>query len=372
MGVKPKLYHAAPLIAQQDATIRRCVEIAVMTTPALHQHTPIAATFRGGHLENTHYGSFAVVNTQGELLASAGDITSPMFTRSSLKPFQAMPLIAKAGDALNLSDEDMALLCASHNGEPMHTERAAALLAKIGASERDLACGCHTPYFYAATGQTPPPGGSYTRLQHNCSGKHTGMLLLAHALGQPLGGYLGVDHPVQAEIAQSVSHFCGVPIEQLVRGIDGCSAPNYAMPLTALALGFAKLTLTEPDPVYGNAPYRVARAMSRHPELVSGRGRNDLALMTAGRGDWVSKVGADGVQAIASFSRGVAIAAKCSDGSLVPLMVAMVDALDQLGWTDAESRAALATLLPPPMKNAAGIEVGEMRSVLRLSTTAAN
>jgi L-asparaginase II len=342
------------------------VKSTAMPSPTLPQHTPIAATFRGGHPENIHYGSFAVVNTQGELLASAGDITSPIFTRSSLKPFQTMPLIAKAGDALNLSDEDMALLCASHNGEPMHTERAAALLAKIGASERDLACGCHTPYFYAATGQTPPPGGSYTRLQHNCSGKHTGMLLLAHALGQPLGGYLGVDHPVQAEIAQSVSHFCGVPAEQLVRGIDGCSAPNYAMPLTALALGFAKLTLTEPDPVYGSAPHRVARAMSRHPELVSGRGRNDLALMTAGRGDWVSKVGADGVQAIASFSRGVAIAAKCSDGSLVPLMVAMVDALDQLGWTDVESREALAALLPAPMKNAAGIEVGEMRSVLEI------
>ena len=106
--------------------------------------------------------------------------------------------------------------------------------------------------------------------------------------------------------------------------------------------------------------------MSRHPELVSGRGRNDLVLMSAGRGDWVSKVGADGVQAIASFSRGVGIAAKCSDGNLAPLMVALADALDQLGWTDEESRLALQAMLPLPMKNAAGIEVGEMRSVLRL------
>ena len=109
--------------------------------------------------------------------------------------------------------------------------------------------------------------------------------------------------------------------------------------------------------------------MSRYPELVSGRGRNDLVLMLAGRGDWVSKVGADGVQAIASFSRGVGIAAKCSDGNLVPLMVALTDALDQLGWIDEESRSALRALLPPPMKNAAGIEVGEMRSVLQLNVT---
>lgn len=339
-----------------------------MTTPALPQHTPIAATFRGGHPENIHFGSFAVVNSQGQVLASAGDIHSPLFTRSSLKPFQAMPLIAKAADTLDLRDEDIALLCASHSGEPMHTTRVTNLLAKIGASERYLACGCHTPYFYAATGQTPTPGDTYSRLQHNCSGKHTGMLLLAHALSQPLDGYLDVGHTVQAEIAKCVSHFCGVPVEQLVRGIDGCSAPNYAVPLTALAQAFAKLTLTQDDPVYGNAPHRIARAMSRHPDLVSGQGRNDLVLMTAGRGDWVSKVGADGVQAIASFSQGVAIAAKCSDGNLVPLMVAMVSALEQLGWTDAESRAALSALLPKPMKNAAGLEVGEMRSVVRLQS----
>lgn len=332
-------------------------------------HTPIAATFRGGHPENLHYGSFAVVNAKGEVLASAGDVRSPLFTRSSLKPFQAMPLIARAADQLGLDSADIALLCASHSGEPMHTERAAALLAKIGASERNLACGCHTPYFYAATGQSPTPGDTYTRLQHNCSGKHTGMLLLAHALAQPLDGYLDVSHAVQAEIAKSVSHFSGVPVEQLVRGIDGCSAPNYAVPLTALAHAFAKLTLQEADPVYGNAPQRIARAMSHHPELVSGQGRNDLVLMTAGRGDWVSKVGADGVQAMASFSRGIGIAAKCSDGSLAPLMVALADVLDQLGWTDEESRTALRAMVPPPMRNAAGLEVGEMRSLVLLEKT---
>ncbi|QCB45359.1 asparaginase [Hydrogenophaga sp. PAMC20947] len=332
----------------------------------LPRHTPIAATFRGGHPENVHYGSFAVVNAQGKLLASAGDQRFPMFTRSSLKPFQAMPLIAQIGDSLGLDEPDIALLCASHNGEPMHTERAARLLAKIGASERDLACGCHTPYFYAATGQMPMPGDTYSRLQHNCSGKHTGMLLLAHMLAQPLSGYLEGSHAVQQAIARSVSHFCGIHESELVRGIDGCSAPNYAVPLTGLAHAFAKLTITEPDAFYGQAPQRIARAMSRYPELVSGRGRNDLVLMSAGRGDWVSKVGADGVQAIASFSRGVGIAAKCSDGSLAPLMVALADALDQLGWTDDESRSALRAMLPPPMKNAAGIEVGEMRSMLQL------
>jgi L-asparaginase II len=192
------------------------------------------------------------------------------------------------------------------------------------------------------------------------------MLLLADSLGAPLSGYLDPSHPVQQEIARSVGHFTGVPTAKLVPGIDGCSAPNYAGPLRSLAHGFARLTLTQPGPIYGGAPMRIARAMSRHPELVSGQGRNDLALMRAGRGDWVSKVGADGVQALASFSLGVGIAAKVSDGQLAPLMVAVVSALEQMGWLDDESRAALASLIPAPLKNAAGIEVGQMCAVLEL------
>lgn len=332
----------------------------------LPQHVPITVAYRGGHPENIHHGSVAVVNAHGELLASVGDVASPLFTRSALKPFQAMPLIAQAADRYALSDADVALLCASHSGEPMHVERAAALLAKIGAGEASLACGSHVPFFFGVNGLAPEPGARFNRLHHNCSGKHTGMLLLAHALGAPHAGYLDPAHAVQQQIAASVSHFSGVPVDQLVRGTDGCSAPNYALPLRSLAHAFARLTLEEPDPVYGRAPQRIARAMSRHPELVSGQGRNDLALMRAGRGDWVCKVGADGVQVLASFSRGIAIAAKVSDGLLPPLMVAFVSALEQLGWLDDESRAALSSLIPPPLKNAAGIEVGEMRAVLEL------
>ena len=337
-----------------------------MPSHALPHHVPITVACRGGHPENIHHGSFAVVDAQGHLLASVGDVEAPLFTRSSLKPFQAMPLIAHAADRYGLSDADVALLCASHSGEPMHVERVAALLAKIGAGEANLACGSHVPFFFGATGATPEPGARFNRLHHNCSGKHTGMLLLAHALGVPQAGYLDLHHPVQQKIVASVSHFSGVPIDQLVRGTDGCSAPNYALPLRALAHAFARLTLQKPDPVYGRAPQRIARAMSAHPELGSGQGRNDLALMRAGRGDWVSKVGADGVQVLASFSRGVGIAAKVSDGLLPPLMVAFVSALEQLDWLGDQARADLATLIPPPLKNAAGIEVGEMRAVLTL------
>lgn len=317
-------------------------------------------------MENVHFGSFAVVDRSGQVLAALGDIDTPVFTRSSLKPLQAVPLVASSADHLDLSDADIALLCASHNGEAMHVERVAALLARIGADENALACGTHEPFFFRFNGQTPPAGARFGRLHHNCSGKHAGMLLLADALGAPLSGYLDTEHPAQQAIVQSVSHWSGIAPAKLVMGIDGCSAPNIALPLRALAHAFARFTGETPDPRYGMAHQRIARAMSDHPELVSGQGRNDLVLMRAGRGDWFSKVGADGVQAVASFSRGVAVAAKCSDGQLAPLMVALVSALDQLGWLDEEALTALATLIPPPLKNAAGIEVGEWRAVLEL------
>ena len=136
---------------------------------------------------------------------------------------------------------------AAGGAEPGGADRVAALLARFGAGESDLACGTHTPYFFGATGQTPAPGARYTSLHHNCSGKHGGMLMLAHALGAPLAGYLDVDHPVQQAIANSVAHFSGIAPERLVRGTDGCSAPNYALPLRALAQAFARLTLEAPD-----------------------------------------------------------------------------------------------------------------------------
>ena len=332
----------------------------------LPQHTPITVVHRGAHPEVVHYGSIAVCNAQGDLLASGGDVHQPMFTRSALKPFQAMPLIARFADRYQLSDADVALLCASHNGETAHTQRVANLLAKAGADETALDCGSHLPYFFSTNNLTPEPGAVFGRLHHNCSGKHSGMLLLAAALGEPMSGYLAPDHPVQRAIAASVSHFTGVPQAQLVCGTDGCSAPNYAVPLPALATAFARLTLSEPDEVYGTGPQRIARAMCTHPEMVSGQGRNDLALANAGRGDWVCKVGADGVQAIASRSRGVALAAKISDGNLRALMVAVVSALDQLGWLDEAARAALAEFTPPPMKNAAGLDVGQMVPVVHL------
>ena len=334
---------------------------------ALPQHVPLIATIRGDQPENIFHGSVAVVLSNGRLLSSVGDMRTPMYTRSALKPFQAMPLVAGFADQYALSDADIAVLCASHNGEAAHSTRVASLLKRAGRSDSDLQCGIHVPYYYTSNHLPPPEKGSYGRLQHNCSGKHAGMLMLANALGEPASTYTQRTHRVQEAIADSVAHFSGVTSGKLVAGIDGCSVPNYAIPLPALAYAYSRLTRAEPDEIYGNAPMRIFQAMSQHAALVSGMGRNDLALNRAGAGDWIAKLGADGVQAIASRSRQTAITVKIADGDLPMLMLIVVTVLEQMGWMTDTARHALKSYVPGPLRNVAGHEVGHTTAVFQMS-----
>jgi len=332
----------------------------------LPQHVPLIATLRGDHPENIYHGSVAVVQANGRIISRMGDMQTPMFTRSALKPFQAMPLVAGFAEPYNLSDADVALLCASHNGEAAHSSRASSLLKRAGCTEADLLCGTHLPYYYSTNNLPAPDKGSYGRLQHNCSGKHAGMLMLARALGEPTDTYTQREHRVQSVVRDSVAYFSGIAREHLVVGIDGCSVPNYALPLPALALAYAKLTRTSPDTIYGDAPNRIFQSMAQHGALVSGLGRNDLALNRAGAGDWIAKFGADGVQTIASRSRQTAIAVKIADGNLPMLMWIVITVLSQLGWMTDTARHALKAYIPGPLKNVAGIVVGETVPVFQM------
>jgi len=163
-----------------------------------------------------------------------------------------------------------------------------------------------------------------------------------------------------------VACFTAVPEDQLVPGVDGCSAPNYAVPLSRLALAFARLSSAGVDPDYGRAPTTLAVAMVAHPEMVSGERRNDLALMRAGRGDWVTKVGAEGVQAIGIRSRGWGIAIKVADGNARALHPATVAVLDQLALLDDAARASLAEWARRPVRNYRGTVTGDIRSTVVL------
>jgi L-asparaginase II len=330
-------------------------------------HVPLAIAVRGDGIDAVHFGSVAVVDCDGRLLYGAGDPGFVTMTRSALKPFQAMPFVAAGGiERFGYTTRETALLCASHSGEPRHVEAVAAMLAKAGNTVDDLQCGSHAPGFYAARDEIPPQP-PYSPLAHNCSGKHSGMLAYCVQCGLPKASYLEFAHPLQQEIRHAVAHFTGVPEGQLLAGVDGCSAPNYAVPISALARAFARLAGSPEDPVYGSAPKVLADAMTGHPEMVSGERRNDLALMRAGRGDWVTKVGAEGIQAIGIRSRGWGIVVKSIDGSKRGLNPATVATLDALGLLDDGQRAELAAWGAPKVRNYRGTVTGEVRPVLVLN-----
>jgi L-asparaginase II len=341
-------------------------DLSVVSPSSPPQHVPLAVATRGGIVESVHSGSIAVVDRHGRLLFGAGDPSSLTFTRSALKPLQALPFVAGGGvERFGYSVPQVALLCASHSGEPRHVAAAADMLARAGNSETELQCGTHVPGFYELAGERAPPP-PWSPLAHNCSGKHSGMLAYCTQCGLPKQDYLAPDHPLQRAIRQAVARFAQVPEEELVAGVDGCSAPNYAMPLANLALAFAKLAAGEIDADYGSAPRTLARAMVAHPEMVSGERRNDLALMRAGRGDWVTKVGAEGVQAIGISSRGWGIAIKVADGSARGLHPASVAVLEQLELLDAAARAELAPWGRPDIRNYRGTVTGDVRGTVVL------
>ena len=329
-------------------------------------HVPLALVTRGDATDSIHYGAVAVVDASGRVIYAAGDPHVLTMTRSALKPLQALPFAAADGPGhYGFSSEQTALLCASHSGEPRHVAAAADMLHRIGCSATQLQCGVQTPMFYATRGETPPAGVEFSPLQHNCSGKHSGMLAYCRQCGLPTESYLEFDHPLQQAIRRAVAYMTDTKEEDLVAGIDGCSAPNYAVPLSGLALAYARLAGAE-DVRYGFAPQVLADAMTAHPEMVSGDKRSDLAFMQAGRCDWVTKVGAEGVQAIAVRSKGWGVAIKVADGNARGLHPATVATLDQLGLLDAEQKLALDSWRQPLIRNYRGTVTGKIQPVVAL------
>jgi L-asparaginase II len=329
--------------------------------------TALIETTRGGTLENRHYGALAVVNTRGDVIAHAGDAHWLSFTRSTLKALQALPFMESGGAvSFGFTQPQIAMMCASHSGEPMHVEQVQGMLDKADVSYKRLQCGCHVPYFYIDRVQQPPTGFVADERHNNCSGKHAGFVACCVHKGFAIEDYIAPDHPLQREIRTRVARAVRMHEEDMPMGIDGCSAPNYAMPLSRLALGYARLASGLRDSEFGESFAALSDAMTAHPELVSGSGRNDEAFMRIGRGDWVTKVGADAVQVVGSKSRGEAFALKIIDTNKPALYAATVAVLDQLGWLDDAQRSELAPWRAAEIVNAAGLKVGERKAVFSL------
>lgn len=327
----------------------------------LPAHAPLVVATRGDAVESVHYGSIAVVDAAGQILCGVGDTAFPMYTRSTLKPFQALPFVADGGPArYGFSSQQLALLCASHSGEPRHVAAVADMLARIGCDEAKLQCGCHVPAYYAATGTTPPPDLALSPLQHNCSGKHAGFLGWCRLHGAPLASYLDPAHPLQQAIRNSFASLLGLDDRNMAMGIDGCGAPNYAVPLAALARAYAMLATHDADALamlYG--------AMRAHPEMVSGEARDDLLLMQAAP-DWIAKGGAEGVQAFGLRDRSLGIAIKIADGNRRALQSAVAAVIAQLDLLPAGSEF-LDRWQAGEIRNYAGTLTGRYLSVFELA-----
>ncbi|MGQ0657146.1 MAG: asparaginase [Chromatiales bacterium] len=343
------------------------VSSALTAETPLPAHAPLAVATRGGHVESVHYGSIAVVDRAGKLLWGCGDPHVVIFTRSSLKPLQAIPLIAHPEvGRYDFTRREIALICASHSGEPRHAEAIVGILKKIGCEKRDLQCGVHPPLYFEAMGISPHAEDIFTTVHHNCSGKHAGMLALCRLLGAPLETYLNPSHPVQQAILAAVAHFSGTTAESIPLGVDGCSAPIFALPLAALARAYARLGEEGGNHRYGDAPQRILQAMTTHPEMVSGIKRIDLALAHVGRGDWLAKSGAEGVHALTIRSRGIGIAMKVADGAARAAHAVIVETLRQIGLVDDVTNTSLAAYARPQLTNWRNMVTGEVLPIFQL------
>ncbi|MCR4376746.1 MAG: asparaginase [Rhodospirillales bacterium] len=314
---------------------------------------------RGGAVESRHRGACVVMAADGRLVHGLGDVQRRVFPRSAIKPVQALPLIETGAAArFDVTDAEIALACASHNGEVEHVAAVRAWLARLGLDEADLACGAHPSINAQVALEMAQNGVTLGRAHNNCSGKHTGFLCTALHMNEPLAAYERADHPVQRRVARAMEEMTGVRLDMHACGIDGCGIPACAMPLDALALAMARMT----DTVRRPAAARIIGAMMAYPGVVAGTDRADTHIMTVCAGRVASKAGAEGMHIAMVPERGWGIALKIDDGAARASDVAMVNVLNALGLLDDDARVALAELLVKPLANTLGAIVGDIRS----------
>jgi L-asparaginase II len=319
----------------------------------------LVEVIRNSLVESRHAGAIAVSDAEGRLLLALGDVERLIYPRSAVKAMQALPLIESgAADAFALSGDELAVACASHSGDQMHIEAVKSLLAKAGLDESYLACGAHWPISEDTTRELIWARERPRAIHNNCSGKHAGMLATARHLGLDPRGYERPDHPVQVMIARIISETCGFALDPSRMGIDGCSVPTFALPLAALARGFARLGTGEGlPPERASAARRLFHACFSEPAHVAGEGRFDTIVLRALAPSCFTKGGAEGVHCASLLSLGVGIALKVDDGAKRGTELALSEVIAALL---PEARNALSTQLEGETLNWRGIVVGRV------------
>jgi len=315
---------------------------------------------RAGLVEAVHDVRVAV--WRDETTVNDGDVT---FLRSAAKPVQALAcLVTGAADRFGFTVPEVALACASHNGEPFHIDAARCMLRKAGVDEDALLCGAHPPVYAESAAQLVREGTTPSAIHNNCSGKHAAMLAACVAEGWPTEDYIAPDHPLQQLNRRHVAQFSGVPSDEIVIGIDGCSAPVFGMPLMGAARLIAGIALPEraglPDAL-ATAARRASDAMAAAPEMVGGTGRSDTDLMRATESRVVSKVGAEGLWSMGLRDTGVGVAVKSADGSSDAARRAGLAVLRLMGAIDDDAWTALEPHHSPIRRNHRDLDVGRIR-----------
>lgn len=296
-----------------------------MTRAKRYQSTELEVQLlREGIIESVHVGHAVVCDSRNRVLSVAGDAELATFVRSALKPFQALA-VAAAGtlERYSLDDRDLAIMCASHRGRIEQVRQAFHILWKAELEPTQLQC--------------PIPEGKQSPLEHNCSGKHAGMLALCQQRNWPLESYLHRNHPLQQFILNTVAELLNMPADEFIGAHDDCGAPTYLMPLSQMAVLFAKLASGD-----NLEMERIVRAMTHHPELVAGPEAFDTELMRLTEGALVSKSGAEGIQCVGRVGQGMGLAIKVRDGSKRAKYAVAVHLLKQLGWVTPDVAEQLA------------------------------
>ena len=322
----------------------------------------LVEAMRGAMVESRHSGAVAVADGAGRLVFAVGDVERPVYPRSAIKAMQALPLVESgAADRFGLGGEELALACASHNAEPGHVATAANMLSRAGLDSSALKCGAHWPIHQPSAQALARSGGQASALHNNCSGKHSGFLCTACVMGADTGNYVEASHPVQREVKAALESLTGAVLSQDFCAVDGCSVPTWAVPLGALARGFARFGTGEGLlPERAKAAARLRAACAQHPWHVAGTGRFCTELMNAFGDRVFVKTGAEGVACAALPTLGLGIAVKCDDGAGRASEVMLATAIARFLNSNAD-RAALERHIRPALRNWNRIEVGSLR-----------
>ncbi|MQB43833.1 asparaginase [Rhizobium sp. ICMP 5592] len=324
---------------------------------------------RGNLVESRHRGSVAVVDGDGKVVFSLGDIEAGVFPRSACKAMQALPLVESgAADAYGFGDKELALACSSHNGEDEHVALAASMLARAGRDVATLECGAHWSFDQKTIIHQARTLDKPTALHNNCSGKHSGFICACCHQDIDPEGYVGYDHPLQQQIRATMQSLTGTPLGHDNCGIDGCAIPSYAVPLRSLAHGFARMASRNGlEPSRAKASRRLLDACMAEPFYVAGTDRACTKLMQIAPGRIFAKTGAEGVFCAAIPEQGIAIAVKCDDGTTRAAETMVAATLARFFEKDGDVNSGLMAMADKVLKNWNRIHVGDIRATAALT-----